>query len=161
MAFRSGGCLSVGVPCLLTGSPSQRSQGGRAADAKIQASFKASDRAYGARRGWGDMLAEASPADRAQDRASDALTGPSASPMRRGLPKEEGVQPEAVTAPNLLDRQCTASRPTSSGKPMRDCITCYSIQHFQEFPAEKASPGLWANPATSGTIRPLRACSPP
>jgi len=47
----------------------------------------------------------------AQDRASDAFSGPARTPKRRGLPKDEGARLTSVIAPNVLDRLFTATRP--------------------------------------------------
>jgi putative transposase len=51
-----------GFHAWLTRSPSQRSVDDEVVGAKVYASFKASDRTYGARRVWRDVLVTASPA---------------------------------------------------------------------------------------------------
>jgi len=54
---------------------SRRSRSDEELGAKVRASFLASDRTYGARRVWHDLLAEGIPMRFASDRAIDAATG--------------------------------------------------------------------------------------
>ena len=54
---------------------SRRSRSDEELGAKVRASFIASDRTYGARRVWHDLLAEGIPLWSASDRAIDAITG--------------------------------------------------------------------------------------
>jgi putative transposase len=94
--------------------PSQRSLDDDVVAAKLYASFKASDRIYGARRVWRDVLADGvSCALHRIERLmrSQALR---ARPSRRGLPKDDGARLTSVIAPNVLDRQFTATRRSSS-----------------------------------------------
>jgi putative transposase len=91
--------------------PSRRSRDDEAIGGKVHASFVASDRTYGARRVWRDVLADGiSCGLRRVERLmrSQALR---ARPRRRGLPKDDGERLAAVIAPNVLDRQFTATRP--------------------------------------------------
>jgi len=79
--------------------------------AKVYASFKASDRAYGARRVWRDVLADGVSCGLhriGRLMRSQALR---VRPRRRGLPKDEGARLASIIAPNVLDRQFTATRP--------------------------------------------------
>jgi len=76
----------------------------------VRTSFLRSDRAYGARRVWHDVLAEG------VDCGPDAierlmhLQGPRARPRRRRFPKDAGDG--AIIAPNVLDRTFDADGPT-------------------------------------------------
>jgi putative transposase len=54
---------------------SRRSRSDEELGAKVRASFIASDRTYGARRVWHDLLAEGHCVRPASDRAIDAITG--------------------------------------------------------------------------------------
>ena len=72
------GALGVsrgGFYAWLTRPRSRRSRSNEELAAKVRASFIASDRTYGARRVWHDMLAEGIPWRSASDRAIDAITG--------------------------------------------------------------------------------------
>lgn len=71
----------------------------------------ASDRTYGARRVWRDLLADGADCGLHQIERLMRLQGLRARPRRRRLPKDSGDrQLEAVPA-NLLDRQFIAERP--------------------------------------------------
>ena len=74
-------CEALGVSrggfyAWLTRPRSQRSRSDEELGAKVRASFLASDRTYGARRVWRDLLAEGTVVRSAPDRAIDAATGP-------------------------------------------------------------------------------------
>ena len=74
-------CEALGVSrggfyAWLTRPRSQRSRNDEDVGAKVRASFLASDRTYGARRVWHDLLAEGHIVRAAPDRAIDAATGP-------------------------------------------------------------------------------------
>jgi len=74
-------CEALGVSrggfyAWLTRPRSQRSRSDEELGAQVRASFLASDRTYGARRVWHDMLAEGLSCGLASDRAVDATTGP-------------------------------------------------------------------------------------
>ena len=72
------GALGVsrgGFYAWLTRPRSRRSRSDEEVGAKVRASFLASDRTYGARRVWHDMLAEGVVMRSASDRAIDAITG--------------------------------------------------------------------------------------
>jgi hypothetical protein len=59
---------------------SRRSRSNEELGAKVRASFIASDRTYGARRVWHDMLARRHPLRSASDRAIDVITGSQSPP---------------------------------------------------------------------------------
>ena len=82
------GALGVsrgGFYAWLTRPRSRRSRSDEELSAKVRSSFLASDRTYGARRVWHDMLAEGDVVRTASDRAIDAATG-SASPSATAPP---------------------------------------------------------------------------
>ena len=73
------GALGVsrgGFYAWLTRPRSERSRSDEELGAKVRASFLASDRTYGARRVWHDVLADGGVLRAAPDRASDAPAGP-------------------------------------------------------------------------------------
>jgi putative transposase len=88
---------------------SQRELDGEELGRRIKQSFIDSDRTYGARRVWFDMLALGQECGLHRiERLMQAL-GLRARPRRRGLPKDEGTRSEI--ADNVLDRQFTAEAP--------------------------------------------------
>jgi putative transposase len=100
-----------GFHAWLTRSPSQRSLDDETVGAKVYASFKASDRTYGARRVWRDVLADGVSCGLHRIERLMRSQALRARPRRRGLPKDEGARLTSVIAPNVLDRQFTATRP--------------------------------------------------
>jgi putative transposase len=75
----------------------------------ISRSFQRSDRAYGARRVWHDVLAEGIACGLHRVERLMRVNGLRARPRRRGLPKDDGER--SVIADNLLDRDFQADRP--------------------------------------------------
>lgn len=75
----------------------------------IDRSFKSSDRTYGARRVWHDVLAEGLSCGLHRVERIMREHGLRARPRRRGLPKDVGVR--AAASDNLLDRAFEASAP--------------------------------------------------
>ena len=100
-----------GFHAWLTRSPSQRSVDDEVVGAEVYASFKASDRTYGARRVWRDVLADGISCGLHKIERLMRSQALRARPRRRGLPKDEGARLVPVIAPNVLDRQFTATRP--------------------------------------------------
>ena len=100
-----------GFHAWLTRPPSQRSQDDEVVGAKVYASFKASDRTYGARRVWRDVPADGVLCGLHRIERLMRSQALRARPRRRGLPKDEGVRLTSVIAHNVLDRQFTATRP--------------------------------------------------
>jgi putative transposase len=91
-----------------------RSQRGRSDDvlgAKVRASFLASDRTYGARRVWRDLLAESLPCGLHRIERLMRLQALKARPRRRRLPPDLGERQIAAVAPNVLDRSFEAYAP--------------------------------------------------
>ncbi|QCI65138.1 IS3 family transposase [Phreatobacter stygius] len=109
-------CEALGVSrsgfyAWLTRSPSQRAKDDEAIGAKVRASFVASDRTYGARRVWHDVLADG--VSCGLHRIERLMHGQAlrARPRRRGLPPDTGERVSVGIASNLLDRQFQASAP--------------------------------------------------
>lgn len=75
----------------------------------IDRSFKSSDRTYGARRVWHDVLAEGLSCGLHRVERIMREHGLRARPRRRGLPKDVGVR--AAASDNLLDRAFEALAP--------------------------------------------------
>jgi len=111
MALRSAGRIALRVPRLPRSCPSHRSRDDEAIGAKVPASFIASDRTYGARRVWRDVLADGVCCGLRKVERLMRAQALRARPRRRGLPKDGGERLASVVAPNVLDRQFTATRP--------------------------------------------------
>ena len=77
----------------------------------MRTSFLASDRTYGARRVWRDVLAEGVTCGLHKIERLMRAQALRARPRRRGLPKDEGDRLLTTLSPNLLDRQFEAKRP--------------------------------------------------
>jgi len=77
--------------------------------AAIETSFKASDRTYGARRVWRDVLEEGFTCGLHRIERLMRLNALRARPRRRGKPKDDGER--SVLADNILDRDFQADRP--------------------------------------------------
>ena len=77
--------------------------------AKVKASFMGSDRTYGARRVWHDVLADGITCGLHRIERLMRLQALRARPRRRGLPKDTGER--SVIAGNVLDRQFAAEAP--------------------------------------------------
>jgi putative transposase len=91
--------------------PSRRSRDDEAIGAKVRTSFVASDRTYGARRVWRDVLADGVSCGLHRVERLMRVRALRARPRRRGLPKDDGERLVSVVAPNVLNRQFTATRP--------------------------------------------------
>jgi len=76
---------------------------------EIAKSFQRSDRTYGARRIWHDVLAEGLACGLHRVERLMRLHGLRARPRRRGLPKDDGTR--SIIANNILDRDFQANRP--------------------------------------------------
>jgi putative transposase len=75
----------------------------------IETSFKASDRTYGARRVWRDVLGEGLACGLHRIERLMRVNALRARPKRRGKPKDDGER--SVIADNILDRDFQADRP--------------------------------------------------
>jgi putative transposase len=108
-------CEALGVSCSgfhawLARPPSRRARADEEIGARVRASFLASDRTYGARRVWQDVLADGISCGLHKVERLMRAEALRARPRRRGLPKDEGER-RMAPSPNLLERQFTAERP--------------------------------------------------
>jgi len=109
-------CEALGVSrggfyAWLTRPRSQRSRSDEELGAKVRASFVASDRTYGARRVWKDMLAEGLSCGLHRIERLMRLQALKARPRRRRLPSDLGERQATAVAANVLDRTFEASAP--------------------------------------------------
>lgn len=105
------GVSRSGFHAWLNRSPSARSRSDARLCAQLKASFVASDRTYGARRVWRDLLANGSECGLHRVERLMRLQGLRARPRRRQLPKDVGDRKPEIVPANLLDRQFVAERP--------------------------------------------------
>jgi putative transposase len=105
------GVSRSGFHAWLTRSPSKRATADEETGTRVRASFLASDRTYGARRVWRDVLAEGISCGLHKIERLMRTQALRARPRRRGLPKDDGDRLLAILSPNLLDRQFVAERP--------------------------------------------------
>ncbi|MBN9590205.1 MAG: IS3 family transposase [Alphaproteobacteria bacterium] len=108
------GALGVsrgGFYAWLTRPRSERSRCDEELGAKVRASFLASDRTYGARRVWRDMLAEGASCGLHRIERLMRRQGLKARPRRRRLPPHLGERQTGAIAANMLDRRFEASAP--------------------------------------------------
>lgn len=109
-------CEALGVSrsgfyAWLTRKPSDRAKRDEMLTAEVRKSFLDSDRTYGARRVWRDVLAAGLDCGlHAIERLMHA-NALKARPRRRRLPSDTGVRPATELAANLLDRQFHAPAP--------------------------------------------------
>ena len=94
------GVSRSGFHAWLNRSPSQHARYDEALLDKIRGSFKDSDRTYGARRVWHDLLTEGLSCGLHRVERLMRDNALRARPKRRGLPKDDGERP--VIMPNVL-----------------------------------------------------------
>ena len=109
-------CAALGVSrsgfhAWLGRSPSARSRSDEVVGAKVRASFVASDRTYGARRVWHDVLAEGISCGLHRIERLMRAQALRARPRRRRRPPDLGERPDAAVAANVLDRAFEAPAP--------------------------------------------------
>ena len=109
-------CEALGVSrsgfyAWLTRGPSARSRREEVLSAKIKSSFQDSDRTYGARRVWHDLLAAGIECGLHAIERLMRRNGLRARPRRRRLPIDIGDRPAAATSANVLDRRFEAPAP--------------------------------------------------
>lgn len=109
MAMRGAECLAVGFPCLAQPQPQRPLAAGRSAGDHDRRSFKSSDRTYGARRVWHDVLAEGLNCDLHLVERLMRENGLRARPRRCGLPKDRGERSDV--SDNLLVRSFEVAAP--------------------------------------------------
>ena len=90
---------------------SRRARADEKLSGKVRASFLASDRTYGARRVWHDLLAEGVFCGRHRIERLMRLHALRARPRRRRLPPDVGERQPVAVAANVLDRSFEASAP--------------------------------------------------
>lgn len=106
------GALGVsrsGFHAWLVRAPSARARSDIEVGRKVRASFTLSDRTYGARRVWHDVLADGVDCGLHRIERLMRQQGLRARPRRRGLPKDHGEK--SAVAANVLDRQFVADAP--------------------------------------------------
>ena len=109
-------CEALGVSrggfyAWLTRPPSHRSRSDEALGAKIRASFLQSDRTYGARRVWHDMLADGEACGLHRIERLMRRHALRARPRRRRLPADAGTCSPSTVSANVLNRQFDAPAP--------------------------------------------------
>src|SRR5262249_20246205 len=93
----------------LTRPRNQRSRSDEELGAKVHASFLASDRTYGARRVWRDLLADGLSCGLHRIERLMRLQALKARPRRRRLPPDLGERQAGAVAANVLDRTFEAA----------------------------------------------------
>jgi putative transposase len=109
-------CEALGVSrggfyAWLTRPRSKRSRENEELGAKVHTSFLGSDRTYGARRVWKDLLTEGVSCGLHRIERLMRQNGLKARPRRRRLPPDLGERQAAAVAPNVLDRAFAAPAP--------------------------------------------------
>ena len=104
-----GGVSRSGFHAWLTRTPSARSRSDEVIGARVRASFLGSDRTYGARRVWHDVLADGISCGLHKIERLMCQQALRARPRRRGLPKDKGER--SIIAGNVLARQFAADGP--------------------------------------------------
>ena len=95
----------------LTRPRSERSRSDEELGAKVRASFLASDRTYGARRVWHDLISEGISCGLHRIERLMRQQGLKARPRRRRLPPDLGERQAGAIASNMLDRSFDAPAP--------------------------------------------------
>ena len=116
-------CRALGVSrggfyAWLTRPPSARTRSDEELSAKVRSSFLASDRTYGARRVWHDMLADGVSCGLHRIERLMRQQALKARPRRRRLPPDTGARSMNAIAPNVLDR--TFQAPSANRKWVAD-----------------------------------------
>lgn len=105
------GVSRSGFHAWLTRPPSRRARDDEELGSRVRASFLASDRTYGARRVWHDVLSQGAACGLHRVERLMRVQALRARPRRRGLPKDPGDRLAGAVAPNVLDRRFSADRP--------------------------------------------------
>lgn len=103
------GVSRAGFYAWQTRSPSARAKGNEQLLTRVRASFFASDRTYGARRVWHDLLADGVACGRHRIERLMQHAALRARPRRRRVPSDTGVRLTTAVAPNVLNRTFDAS----------------------------------------------------
>jgi putative transposase len=123
-----------GFHAWLTRGPSRRTRHDEELTASMRTSFLGSDRTYGARRVWQDVLAEGFNCGLHRIERLMRKNAMKARPRRRYLPVDSGERMISTIAPNVLDRQFHAPAPNMkwiadftyiwTGSMWRRSLTC-------------------------------------
>lgn len=105
------GVSRSGFHAWLTRTPSTRTLSDKMLGNEVQSSFLASDRTYGARRVWHDVLAEGHSCGLHRIERLMRQQALRARPRRRSIPKDKGERSTNAIAPNVLARQFEADAP--------------------------------------------------
>ena len=108
------GALGVsrgGFYAWLTRPPSDRSRSDEELTARVRTSFIGSDRPYGARRIWRDVLADGMSCGLHRIERLMRQQALRARPRRRRLPSDSGERQASAVAPNVLERSFSAPAP--------------------------------------------------
>ena len=103
------GVSRAGFYAWRTRSPSARAKANEKLLARVRASFFASDRTYGARRVWHDLLADGVSCGRHRIERLMRHAALRARPRRRRVPLDTGVRSTNAVAPNVLNRTFAAA----------------------------------------------------
>ena len=98
------GVSRAGFYAWRTRPPSARARADEQLMARVRASFLASDRTYGARRVWHDLLADGVACGRHRIERLMRQQALRARPRRRRVPPDTGVRSTSAVAPNVLNR---------------------------------------------------------
>lgn len=109
-------CEALGVSrsgfyAWLTRPPSHRARRDEALGGKVRTSFLQSDRTYGARRVWHDLLAEGEMCGLHRIERLMRRHALRARPRRRRVPADTGARASQMISPNVLNRQFEAPAP--------------------------------------------------
>jgi putative transposase len=96
---------TAGLHDWLNRGPSQRSRYDEELMTQVRASFVGSDRTYGERRVWRDVLVEGLSCGLHRIERLMQKNALKARPRRRSLPADTGEQVVSAIAPNVLDQQ--------------------------------------------------------
>jgi putative transposase len=105
------GVSRSGFHAWLSRPPSDRAHADAALTSRVRASFVASDRTYGARRVWHDLLADGATCGLHRVERLMREGALRARPRRRRLPSDTGDRSQAASVSNVLDRQFEAGAP--------------------------------------------------
>jgi len=103
------GVSRAGFYAWRTRPPSARARADEALLSRVRASFLASDRTYGARRVWHDLLVEGIACGRRRIERLMRHAALRARPRRRRMPSDTGVRSTNAVAPNVLNRTFDAA----------------------------------------------------
>ena len=140
-------CEALGVSrggfyAWLTRPRSQRSRDDDELGAKVRASFLGSDRTYGARRVWRDLLTEGISCGLHRIERLMRLQALKARPRRRRLPPDLGERQAGAVAPNVLGGSLKPPLPTANGS-LTSRMSGPRKAGSLSRPSLICSPGVW------------------